>query len=130
MLVVGAVLIETDVIDTGDTTNRVVEQAPLTRPATDSASAGQGRTVQDIYRQEGRGVVFIQAEGVSSDSSLGGSQSGTATGSGFVVDDDGTIITNAHVVEGADKVTVCFEEGGEAIDADVKGVDPTATSRC
>jgi S1-C subfamily serine protease len=124
VLVVGAVLIETDVIDTGDTTNRVVQQAPLTRPATDSASGGQGRTVQDIYRQEGRGVAFIQAEGVSSDSSLGGSQSGTATGSGFVVDDDGTIITNAHVVEGADNVTVSFEEGGEAIDADVKGVDP------
>ena len=48
---------------------------------------------------------------------------GTATGSGFVVDKDGTIVTNAHVVEGASKVTVSFEEGGDAIDAEVKGID-------
>ena len=67
--------------------------------------------------------MFIQAEGVTEDSTLGGPQSGTATGSGFVVDKDGTILTNAHVVEGASKVTVSFEEGGEAIDADVKGID-------
>ena len=53
VLVVGAILIATDVIDTGDTT-KVVEQAPI------SAAGGQpgrprrrGTTVQDIYKQEG-----------------------------------------------------------------------------
>jgi S1-C subfamily serine protease len=127
VLVIGSILIETDVIDTGDTTQRVVRQAPISQAATDPAAAREGRTVQDIYRQEGRGVVFIQAEGVSGDESVFGEpQQGTATGSGFVVDKDGTIITNAHVVEGASKVTVSFEEGGEAIDADVKGVDDDA----
>ena len=40
-----------------------------------------------------------------------------------MVDDDGTIITNAHVVEGADSVQVRFDENGEFVDADVKGVD-------
>jgi S1-C subfamily serine protease len=124
VLVIGAILIETDVIDTGDTTQRVVRQAPISQPGTDPASTREGKTVQDIYREEGRGVVFIQAEGVSSDESLFGQpQQGTATGSGFVVDEDGTIITNAHVVEGASNVTVSFEEGGEAVDAEVKGVD-------
>jgi S1-C subfamily serine protease len=124
VLVVGSILIATDVIDTGDTTERVVRQAPLSQPAADPGAAPGGKTVQDIYREEGQGVAFIQAQGVSSDQSLfGGSQEGTATGSGFVVDEDGTIVTNAHVVEGASKVTVSFEEGGEAIDAEVKGVD-------
>jgi S1-C subfamily serine protease len=111
VLVVGAILIETDVIDTGDTTN-VVEQAPISQPAANPAATKGGKTVQQIYKQEGRGVVFIQSQGVSE-----------GTGSGFVVNKDGTIITNAHVVEGASKVTVSFEEGGEAIDADVKGID-------
>ena len=124
VLVIGAVLIATDVIDTGDDTTRVVPQAPISQPATDPASARGGKTVQEIYREEGRGVLFIQAQGVSGgESAFGQPQEGTATGSGFVVDEDGTIITNAHVVEGASKVTVSFEEGGEAIDADVKGVD-------
>ena len=118
VLVVGAILIETDVIDTGDTTN-VVEQAPISQPAANPAATKGGKTVQQIYKQEGRGVVFIQSQGVSE-----GTGTGTATGSGFVVNQDGTIITNAHVVEGASKVTVSFEEGGEAIDADVKGIDP------
>ena len=40
-----------------------------------------------------------------------------------MVDEDGTIITNAHVVEGADSVQVRFDENGEFVDADVKGVD-------
>jgi S1-C subfamily serine protease len=127
VLVIGAILIETDVIDTGDSTTRVVRQAPISQTATDPAAAQSGKTVQDIYRQEGRGVVFIQSEGVSGgENTFGEPQQGTATGSGFVVDKDGTIITNAHVVDGASKVTVSFEEGGEAIEADVKGVDDDA----
>ena len=124
VLVIGSILIETDVIDTGDSTTRVVRQAPISQPASDPAAAQGGKTVQDIYREEGRGVVFIQSQGVSGgETPFGQQQQGTATGSGFVVDADGTIITNAHVVEGASKVTVSFEEGGDAIDADVKGID-------
>jgi S1-C subfamily serine protease len=123
VLVLGAVLIATDVIETGDSRTVVREQAPISQPASDPAAIGGGRTVQDIYREEGRGVVFIQAEGVAG-SSVFGQEQGTATGSGFVVDEDGTILTNAHVVDGADEVTVSFEEGGEAIDAELKGVDP------
>jgi S1-C subfamily serine protease len=124
VLVLGSILIATDVIDTGDTTKEVVRQAPISQPATNPASTNGGRTVQDIYKNEGRGVVFIQSEGVSGGSDLfGQQQQGTATGSGFVVDKNGTIVTNAHVVDGASKVTVSLEEGGDQIDAKVMGVD-------
>jgi S1-C subfamily serine protease len=123
VLVLGAVLIATDVIETGDSTTVVRPESSISQPAADPGAADGGRTVQDIYREEGRGVVFIQAEGVSG-SSIFGREGGTATGSGFVVNDDGTILTNAHVVEGADEVTVSFEEGGDSIHAEVRGVDP------
>jgi S1-C subfamily serine protease len=121
VLVVGAVLIATDVIDTGDDRTVVREQAPISQPASDPSANG-GRTVQDIYRDQGPGVAYIEAEGVS-ESSVFGQEEGTATGSGFVVDEDGTIVTNAHVVDGADEVAVSFEEGGQSIDAEVQGVD-------
>jgi S1-C subfamily serine protease len=120
VLLLGAVLIATDVIDTGDD-RTVVREAPTTQTTSDD---GDGRSVRDIYRQEARGVVFVEADGVSSEESIFGTPNeGTATGSGFVVDKDGTILTNAHVVSGADNVTVSFSENGDAIDAEVKGVD-------
>jgi S1-C subfamily serine protease len=123
VLVIGAVLIATDVIDTGGTTT-VVRETQATQP-TAASTGSEGRSVRDIYKQEGRGVVFVQSQGVTSDSQspFGAPQQGTATGSGFVVDKDGTIVTNAHVVEGADSVQVRFEENGEFVDAEVKGVD-------
>ena len=128
VLVLGAVLIATDVIDTGDTTREVVRDAAISQPANDSGDGG-GRSVSAIYRDEGRGVVFIRARGVSSseESPFGLPQDpgGTATGSGFVVDKDGTIVTNAHVVEGSTDVQVRFGEDDEFVDAKVAGRDPS-----
>src|SRR5688500_16631623 len=120
VLVLGAILISTNVIDTGDDTT-VVREAPVTQTA---SGDGDGRSVRDIYRREGRGVVFAEAEGVSEGQSIfGAPDEGTATGSGFVVDRDGTILTNAHVVSGAENVTVSFTEDGDPVDAEVRGVD-------
>lgn len=44
-------------------------------------------------------------------------------GSGFIVSDDGTIFTNAHVVDGADTVQVTLKDG-RVVDGTVVGTDP------
>ncbi|MEX2252944.1 MAG: trypsin-like peptidase domain-containing protein [Thermoleophilaceae bacterium] len=126
VLVLGAILIATDVIG-GETTRVVQQQAPLAQPVAD-APKGAGRTVGDIYRREAAGVVFIQAQGGGQGESPFGlpQQEGTATGSGFVVDRQGFIVTNAHDVEGASKVEVSFNENDDPVEAEVKGRDPSS----
>jgi putative serine protease PepD len=49
---------------------------------------------------------------------------GAATGSGFVIDEQGHIVTNQHVVAGTDSVSVEFSDGSE-MDAQVVGTDPS-----
>ncbi len=46
-----------------------------------------------------------------------------ATGSGFVISKEGYIVTNNHVVEGADKIVVVLDSG-EELDAEIVGRDP------
>jgi len=126
VLVLGAALIATDVIDTGDDRTRVVRESIPTRDVSDGG--GDARTVADIYKREGAGVVFVVAEqeAGSSDSPFGSPDGGgQASGSGFVVDKQGTIITNAHVAGDAGQVQVRFEEDGDLVDAEVVGTDPS-----
>ncbi|MDF3415514.1 Do family serine endopeptidase [Sulfitobacter sp. M57] len=53
----------------------------------------------------------------------GQSQPQQGLGSGFIISQDGQIVTNHHVVEGADSVTVKLSDG-RSFDADVLGSDP------
>jgi len=46
-----------------------------------------------------------------------------ASGSGFVISKEGYIVTNNHVVDGADKISVTFKDGEEAA-AEIVGRDP------
>jgi len=126
VLVLGTALIATDVIETGDQTT-VVERTSIPTRGVSNDSAQDGRTVADIYKREGAGVVFVLAGDSSSSSSPFGAPDGggQASGSGFVVDKDGTIVTNAHVVGESDQVKVRFEEDGKLVDAEVAGTDPS-----
>jgi S1-C subfamily serine protease len=108
------------------TTTTLVQQAPF--GATSNANDGDnGLTAGDIYKRDAPGVVFIRSQIVQRtqspfDFGLPQEQQGEATGSGFVVDQAGTILTNAHVVNGATKVTVQFQNK-ESVVAKVLGKD-------
>jgi S1-C subfamily serine protease len=112
----------------GGHTKTIVEEAPLAaHDDTSNNGDGSGLTARDIYKRDAPGVVYIKAQVVQRtqspfDFGLPQEQQGTATGSGFVLDKDGTILTNAHVINGARKVTVQFADKQQA-DAKVLGKD-------
>jgi putative serine protease PepD len=84
-------------------------------PAVSGARAPETK-VGEIYAQVSDGVVSVRVD-------QGGR---AASGSGFVVDPDGTIVTNAHVVEGADRARVRFDDDARPVDAEVVGSDPSS----
>lgn len=87
----------------------------LARPSDDGDNA-KGLTVEQIYDRYSDGVVFIQAA----------QSGGAATGTGFVIDDDGHILTNAHVVEGANEIQVEIGDEGQSRSAELVGMDPSS----
>ena len=87
--------------------------SPTTTVVQASSSTG-GLRAGALYAAASPGVVDITAEGSSS--------GGKATGTGFVVDRRGHIVTASHVVDGASKVTVRFA-GGATRTATVTGKD-------
>ncbi len=86
-----------------------------------SAPAGSNLSINEIYDGASSGVVHITTGAAQADPLGGG---GGATGSGFVIDDEGHVATNQHVVEGVEQVTVRFENGEERT-ARVVGADPS-----
>ena len=99
-----------------------------TAPAAATATATVNRpvavksgSVADIYEQTIPGVVEITAQSAAA----GQPGAGTATGSGWVLDSEGHVVTNQHVVDGASEVTVKFHDGTE-IQADVVGTDASS----
>jgi S1-C subfamily serine protease len=114
-------------VGSGKTTTTLVQQAPFGGSDNASDSSDTGLTAGDIYKRDAPGVVFVRSQVVQRTPSpfnfgLPQEQRGEATGSGFVLDKAGTILTNAHVVNGATKVTVQFEDK-QSVDAKVLGKD-------
>ena len=78
-----------------------------------TGGAGESR-VKEIYAAAAKGVVNVRVVGSGG---TGG------TGTGFLIDDEGTVVTNAHVVEGAQHAQVRADEARAPIDAEVIGAD-------
>ena len=89
-----------------------------------AASSSEPLSVSEIYDRSYKSVVEISVSSTSSDGPLGEPQTQSALGSGFVYDDQGHIVTNAHVVDGAQSVSVRFWDGSTH-DATVVGTDPS-----
>ena len=110
-------------------------QVPVTAPESVApADFAQGRrlSVNEIYRRSAPGVVQITTTStveVEPDPFLNPfgfpeEQRQQALGSGFVIDTAGRIVTNFHVVQGADQIEVSFSNR-DSVRARVVGTDPS-----
>jgi S1-C subfamily serine protease len=110
------------------TITTVIEESPLT--AERASDAGAGLTPYEIYQRDAPSVVFVRA---AVDPPVAGpfvpaagAQSGWSTGSGFVVDRQGDILTNYHVIAGAESGAVSVElQHGVTVSAQIVGQDAT-----
>jgi putative serine protease PepD len=95
---------------------------PSTLPT--SLTSTHGLTINQIFRQDGPGVVDIVVTSNVSGGFFGGTQQTQGEGAGVVYNKNGDILTDQHVVDGATSVTVTFEDGYKA-KATVVGTDPS-----
>jgi S1-C subfamily serine protease len=125
-----AVAISAGWIDAKSTTTTTIP-APLTAPVANKES-GDANTVNEIYRHDGQGVAFIESTLEPEETSpplspFGEGESrggGIATGSGILIDKEGHVLTNNHVIEGASKVEVKLGSSDTEHEAEVVGTDP------
>src|SRR5215211_1910319 len=124
--VTAGVLIGAGTVGGGETTT-IMQQSPLTAASPASQSRSGGLTARDIYRRAAPGVVFVRARSVQETQSpfeiFPRQQENLSTGSGFVLDDEGHILTNAHVVASSLDVRVSFSDH-RTVAARVVGKDP------
>jgi S1-C subfamily serine protease len=107
-------------LDDGTTvvTETVDGEASSSTPA-----AGRSLTINEIYERAASGVVQITSTADGFSTGLSGAPA-QHRGSGFVVDKAGHVVTNYHVVEGADEINVSFSNR-DTVEADLVGVDPS-----
>jgi S1-C subfamily serine protease len=115
-----------------DEPSTVVTPAPMESSAPASFAENKPLSVNEIYRRSAPGVVQVTTTSVQTvepDQSLNPfglleQQRRQALGSGFVIDKSGRIVTNFHVVEGADDVEVSFSNR-DSVEARIVGRDPS-----
>jgi putative serine protease PepD len=117
-------------LDGGDTT--VVTETSAARGQALAPARATGLSVHEIFERTASGVVRVNATTnstafaprVAPSDQLPRIPPSSALGSGFVIDKAGHIVTNYHVVEGADEVTVSFSNR-DAVNAEIVGTDPS-----
>lgn len=77
----------------------------------------EGSPFEDFFRE------FQDRNRGGDDEATPAPRRSSALGSGFVISEDGYVVTNNHVIEGADEITIEFFSGRELI-AKVIGTDP------
>jgi S1-C subfamily serine protease len=107
------------------------EATPISSQQTGSTSSAGSSTIDvaEIYRRSGPGVVQITststgAPGTDVFGNVVPGQAQRGLGSGFVIDKEGHIVTNFHVVDGAAEIEVSFSNQ-DTVDAKVVGTDPS-----
>lgn len=109
----------------GANQNNAVEvlslQAPSTVEQLAVTSSSQKLSLQDVFTNSNPAVVAIATE-TTGHNAFGQTVNLPAAGSGFVISADGYVVTNNHVIEGADTIKVQMSDG-KSYDAKVIGAD-------
>lgn len=80
------------------------------------------RTITGVVAHVADSVVHIEVRKKNNDKRSRGQAVPAGTGSGFIISSDGFIVTNNHVVDGADQIAVSFTDG-RRVSAEIKGKD-------
>jgi S1-C subfamily serine protease len=80
----------------------------------DAQGAGEEDTIKRIYEREGRSVYFVQSSGPA----------GAGTGTAWLFDAGGHLVTNQHVIGGGTEVALRVGEN-ELVPVEVVGQDPS-----
>jgi S1-C subfamily serine protease len=102
------------VVETGE--QATTADAPLAAKGAGALAVATAGALgaREIYRRDAPGVVFVRAQTLRTDPTpfdvFNSAEPTEATGSGFVIDEDGLILTNAHVVAAATSVQVTFSD--------------------
>ncbi len=100
----------------------VTATPPVLQPSVLQAVDVEEQLVADIYARVSPAVVFITSRILAYDFFMRPyAQEGT--GSGFVIDSEGHIVTNNHVVENADRIVVTLSDE-TSVEAELVGTDP------
>jgi S1-C subfamily serine protease len=114
---VGLVVAVLAVAGVFDQSERVVREVPQETSTPVSQPRPSGASVSDIYAQTAPGVAYVEAAGT------GGSG---GSGSGFLIDGQGHVVTNEHVVEAGSRYTVRLGEDGDQLPAKLVGEDKSS----
>jgi S1-C subfamily serine protease len=82
------------------------------------------RTITGVIASAEGAVVHIQVEKKEADRRTREMKIVRSSGSGFIISSDGFIVTNHHVIEGAEKIEVILADG-QLLVAELKGSDPS-----
>jgi len=105
-------------------TRTVVREVPVASPASVTSTATAGDQIVSLVERVRPAVVNVTTD-IMDTGSFGGE--GRGTGTGFVVRSDGVVVTNFHVVEGAQRITVITPEPDtQRFEARVIGGDEAA----
>jgi S1-C subfamily serine protease len=100
--------------------------SPVSRQGLLAASTSEPLSTSEVFERTAPSVVYVRARTVAPGADAFDAQAGSdlavSTGSGFVVDDDGHVVTNAHVINGVTAVQVTFADG-RTVPAHVLGKD-------
>ena len=105
-----------------DAASKAAANAAAGNSVSGTVATGDGLTPGQVYAKNVQSVVLISC--AVKTSAYGQEYTGYSTGSGFILTENGYVVTNAHVVEGATDITITTVDGKE-LKANLVGSDAT-----